>query len=80
MVKFVSSFDHYHHTFIFGHFFSSPVKLLRDFNLKFRSTFNHGFTNHGYLRCAILKALYNFKVKRAHEATDNQLIFQNVQE
>ena len=34
-----------------------------DFILKF----NHGFTNRGYLLCAILKALYSFKEKRAHK-------------
>ena len=28
-----------------------------DFNLKFTSKFNHGFTNQGCLHCAILKAL-----------------------
>ena len=27
----------------------------------------------------LLKALYRFKVKRAHEARNNQFIFQNVQ-
>ena len=37
-------------------------------------------TNHGYLHCAVLKALYNFKVKRVHEARDNQSFFQNVQD
>ena len=47
--------------------------------VKFRSKFNHGFTNHGYLLSAIWKALYNFNVKRAHEARDNQFLFQNVQ-
>ena len=34
-------------------------------NQKFRSKFNHG-----YLHCAILKALYGFKEKRAHKARD----------
>ena len=39
-------------------------------NLKFRSKFNHVFTSHGHLHCAILKVLYNFKVKKALEARD----------
>ena len=41
--------------------------------LKFRSKFNHSFTNHGYLHSAVWKALYNFKIKRAQEARDNQI-------
>ena len=32
-------------------------------NLKYRSKFHHGYTNHGYLHCAVLKAFYNFEVK-----------------
>ena len=32
-------------------------------NIKFRSKFNHGFTNRDCLHCAILKALYGFKEK-----------------
>ena len=36
-----------------------------DFNLKFTSKFNHGFTNHGCLQCAILKALCGFKEKKS---------------
>ena len=59
--------------------FTCPVKLLRNWKLKSRSKFNHDFTNHGYLHSAIWKALYNFKIKRAQEAGDNQLLFQNVQ-
>ena len=47
--------------------------------LKFRSKFNHGFTNHGYFHSAAWKALYNFKMKRAQEARHNQFFFQNVQ-
>ena len=46
--------------------------------LKIRSKFNHSFTDHGYLRSAVWKALYNFKVKRAQEARDNQFLFQNI--
>ena len=56
MVGFVKTLDHYYHKFNFGHFFISPVKVGKDLNLKFRSKVSHGFTNHGYLRCAILKA------------------------
>ena len=36
-----------------------------DLNLKFRSRFNHTFTNHGCLHYAIPKTLYSFKEKRA---------------
>ena len=32
-------------------------------------------TNRGYLHCAILKASYNFMVKRAHETRNNQFLF-----
>lgn len=39
-----------------------------DFNLKYRSKFNPGFTNHGYLCCAIIKLsksfIYDFKGKK----------------
>ena len=35
-----------------------------------RWKFNHDFTDHGSLHCAILKALYDFKVTGAHEARD----------
>ena len=38
-----------------------------DLNLKFRSKFNHGFTNHCY---AILKALHGLKEKRTHKVRD----------
>ena len=60
-------------------FFKCPVKLQRNLKLKFRSKFNHDFTNHGYLHSAVWKALYNFKIKRAQEARHNQFFFQNVQ-
>ena len=46
--------------------------------LKFRSKFNHGFTNHGYLHSDVWKALYNFKIKWAQGARNNQFCFQNV--
>ena len=49
-------------------FFNFPVKLQRNLKLKFRSKFNHGFTNQGYLHSAI-------KIKEPRR----QDIFQNVQ-
>ena len=52
------------------HFFSSPVNLERELNLKFGSKFNHGFTNHECFHCAIIKALHDFKVTRAQENGD----------
>ena len=67
----------------FGHFFSSLLKLPDYLNLKFRLTFNRGFTNHGYLHCAILKVLSGFSETRAHEARDIskycKFLFQNIQ-
>ena len=42
--------------------------------LKFRSKFNYG-----YLHSVISKTLYNFKVKKAQGARDNQFLFENVQ-
>ena len=39
-----------------------------DLDMKFTSKFNNGYTNGGCLHCAILKALYGFKYKRAHKA------------
>ena len=59
-------------------FFNCPVKLWRNLKLKFRSKFNHGSTNPGYLRSAVWKALYKFKIKRAKEARNSQFFFQNV--
>ena len=35
-------------------FFNCPAKLKSNLKLKFRSKFNHGFTNHGYLYSAVL--------------------------
>ena len=32
-------------------------------NMKYRSELKHGFTNHGFLHCAILKGLHGFKEK-----------------
>ena len=57
----------------------SSKSLTEDFNLKFRLKFNHGFTTHGCLQCAILTALYGFKEKRAHKARDSQFVFQNAE-
>ena len=57
----------------------SGTTVPEDLNLKFRSKLNPGFTNHGCLHCAILKALYGFKDKRDHKAKDSQFLFQNVQ-
>ena len=44
-------------------------------NLKFRSKFNHGSSNLGYLHCAILKALYSSRVKRAQEVRVKKYFF-----
>ena len=41
-------------------------------NLKLRSNFNPGFTIHGYLHYAILKATYGLMEKRDHKARDSQ--------
>ena len=60
-------------------FFNCPVKLYKNLELKFRSKFNHDFTNHGYLHSAVGKTLYNFKIKRAQKARHNQFFFHNVQ-
>ena len=32
--------------------------------MKYRLEFKHGFTNRGYLHCAILKALHGFQEKK----------------
>ena len=80
MMAFVQTFDRYHHKFNFGNVFSCPVILWKNLKLKFRSKFNHGFTNHGKLHSTVWKALYNFnKIKRVQEARDNQFLFQTVQ-
>ena len=78
MVVFVKTFDHYHHKLKFDNFFSCPVKLWKNLKMKFRSKFDHGFTNHGCMHRAVWKALYKFKIKRAKEARYNQFLFQNV--
>ena len=48
------------------------------FNLKFRSKFNPGFTNHSSLHCAVQKTFYGFKKKGDHKARDTQFYFQNI--
>ena len=53
-----------------------------DLNMNFISKFNHSFTNCDCLHCAILKALYDFKEKRAHKADRQEIcnfFLQNVQ-
>ena len=57
----------------------SSKTVRKDLNLKFRAKFNRGFTNHFCFHCAILKALYDFKQKRAHKEIDRQFLFQNAQ-
>ena len=52
----------------------SNKPVLEDLNLKFRSKFNHGS-----LHCAIPKALYIFKGKRANKPRDSPFFLQNVQ-
>ena len=44
-------------------FFNCLVKLQRNLKLKFRSKFNHDFTNHGSLYSSVWNVLYNFKKK-----------------
>ena len=79
MVVFAKTFDYYHHKFNFGNFFICPVKLQNNLKLKFRSKFNHAFTIiMVYFHSAEWKASYNFKVKWAQDARDNQFLFQNV--
>ena len=48
-------------------FFNCPVKLWRNLKMKFRSEFNLGFTNHGYLHNGAWKAWNNVKIKRAQK-------------
>lgn len=48
----------------------SSKTVPQDLNVKFRSTFNRAFTNHGYFHRAVLKALHNFKQKRVHKEID----------
>ena len=60
----------------------SGETVQKDLNLKCRSKFNPGFTNHGFtfygcFHWAILKALYGFKEKRAHKTRASQFFFRN---
>ena len=48
-----------------------------DLNLKFRSKFNHDFTNHRCLDYA--KTLYDFIGKRAHKVIGSNFFLPNVQ-
>ena len=45
--------------------------------MKFRSKYNHGVTNCGYLHRATLKALYGFKEKKS--PSGKRFFFQSVQ-
>ena len=62
-----------------GKLFFSEKAVPVNVNMKFMSKFNCNFTNRGCFRCAILKALYDFKEKIAHKARDMHSFFQNVQ-
>ena len=42
----------------------SHVAEPENLSLKFRSKFNHGFTNHECVHCAVLKAFHCFKGKK----------------
>ena len=48
----------------------SHVAEPENLSLKFRSKFNHGFTNHGCVHCAVLKAFHCFKGKKPHKIRD----------
>ena len=65
---FIKTFDQHPNKSNIGFFFSSPVKLSDNLNLKLSSEFDHGFVNHVCLHSAFLKALYDFTVERANEA------------
>ena len=47
--------------------------------MKYRSEFKHGFTNRGYLHCAILKALHGFQEKGAHKSRVCKFFFKMFQ-
>ena len=58
----------------------NPSKTVTaDFNMRFWSKCNHGFTNRGCFHGAVLKAWYGFEEKRTHKAIDMQFFLQNVQ-
>ena len=51
-----------------------------DLNLRFRSKFNHDFTNHGCLHCVILKKLLILRKKSPHHRVrGSKFFFQNFQ-
>ena len=60
-------------------FFSCSLKLQINLKPKFRSKFNHDFTNYSYLHSGLKKALYKLKIKRAQEARHDEFFFQNAQ-
>ena len=60
-----------------GNFVSSRA-VPEVLNMKYRSAFKHGVTNRRCLHCAILKVLYGFKEKGAHNARDMLFFLQNV--
>ena len=47
--------------------------------MKYRSEFEHGFTNRDCLNCAVLKVLQGFCEKRALRSKDTQFFLQNIQ-
>ena len=47
--------------------------------MKYRSEFKHGFSNCGYLHCAILKVLNGFQEKESTNQVIMQFFLQNVQ-
>ena len=50
-------------------FFNCPAKLKSNLKLKFRSKFNHGFTNHGYLLFEKLFIILRQKGPRRQDIT-----------
>ena len=60
---FVKAFDHYRHKFNSTYIISSPVKLLKNSNLKFKPNLVMALMiNQDYLYCVIVIALYNLKI------------------
>ena len=54
MVVLVKSFYHYHYKF---QLFQLSCKIVKVSETEFRSKFNHGFNNYGYLHSAVWVAL-----------------------
>lgn len=69
MVGFIKSFYQYQLLF------QLSSQTVKGFEFEIRWKFNQDFSNCGCLHCAIRKALYTFKVTRAH----SQKLFQNIQ-